>query len=183
MEHTAYIRFLGRIEEQTTKAIYSTCLRKVHEGATQIYLALKSPGGDAVSGQRLYLDLKALPVSLITHGRTAVESAAVYPFLAGTQRYMEPNGKFLLHPIQWGSDEGVDPEIKNSLSGAQVIIEQGKVNILMQELTANRGDILELLSKESILETDDAIRLGMIQDVREISIPPNSDLTDLFFKE
>ena len=92
-----YINFYGPIEFNIAQGLMDLCFRLVSQGAKSLYFLLASPGGEINTGIELYNFLKSLPIHIVMHNMSAIDSIATVVFLSGDERYACPNSSFLFH--------------------------------------------------------------------------------------
>ena len=92
-----YINFYGPIEFNIAQGLMDLCCRLVSQGAKSLYFLLASPGGEINTGIELYNFLKSLPITIVMHNMSAIDSIATVVFLSGNERYACPNSSFLFH--------------------------------------------------------------------------------------
>lgn len=100
MLHT--VHFLSPITSASVMQLQNCCLIALQQQATEINIHISSQGGDTAAGFAAYNFLKSLPVVLRTHNLSNVESMANLIFLAGSERFVNPVSRFLIHPLLWG---------------------------------------------------------------------------------
>ena len=93
------IRYYARVTQASVSKLLNTVDAKLQEGYKQFVLLISSPGGDVSAGLTAYNYLKGIPAEIITHNFGAVDSIAAVIYCAGTKRYMVPEGRFVLHPV------------------------------------------------------------------------------------
>ena len=63
---------------------------------------ISSAGGNVNAGVTMYNYLKSLPYPVTCHNLGEVSSAAILPYLAGSERTAEQFSKFMFHPLEIG---------------------------------------------------------------------------------
>ena len=83
------------------------------DGVTRLNVHVDSYGGAVSAGWAIYNVLKDFPGSVDTFADGFVASAAVYPFLAGKNRYANPMSAFFLHQA-WTVADGNADELRKA---------------------------------------------------------------------
>lgn len=132
------------------------------EGVSQINVHIDSYGGAVSAGWAIYNVLKDFAGSVDTYADGFVASAAVYPFLAGRNRYANPMSAFFLHQA-WTSAGGNADELRKAADEIE------KFNAIGLEAFAAAGmdkeKILELEKDETWLTASEALELGLATEI------------------
>src|SRR5208282_3839681 len=107
-QQIAYVSFVRPINWDTVTPLLNACNQIVNSGAQQLCLLIGSPGGQVDPGFAIYNQLIGLPIEVITHNISCVDSMANVVFLAGSKRRACTNATFLFHGIKWGSPSPVE---------------------------------------------------------------------------
>ncbi|MSR67474.1 hypothetical protein EXS65_01435 [Candidatus Peribacteria bacterium] len=170
----AYVRFMDEIRPQPAMRFIRTVEELVQNGAKELHLAIKSPGGSHFLSMAMYQALRKLGIPITTYARNFVESAALIPFLAGDHRFAEPDSKFLIHP----------PTISHASEEQICLISEGCERDVVEKLLAHtsitRDKALELLSQQSFLSADQAKEFNIVHEVAPIVWPHDANVVNLF---
>lgn len=99
--------FIAPINPSTTSVLHDQVLRAVTGGeATELRIHISTEGGSTSHGFALYNFLRSLQIPITTVNMGNVESMGVVLYLAGDVRIAAPQSRFLLHPLNWGFNEG-----------------------------------------------------------------------------
>ncbi|MFJ5162220.1 ATP-dependent Clp protease proteolytic subunit [Pantoea sp. NPDC088449] len=169
MLHT--VHFLCPVTAQTLSSFQQCCLQAVGNGSSSLLIHISSGGGDLISGFTAYHFLKSLPVPVITHNISNVESVANVIFMAGTERRANPGSRFLLHPLHWGfttpaADHARMVEWSKCLDNDF----QRFINVLNSETKRNDVDWGALINAATILDADTAAANGMVTSVTKATL-------------
>ncbi len=171
MIHT--VHFLCPVTQSTVTWLQDGCLKAVMNGAKTIQIHISSQGGDLVAGFTAYHFLKSLPVKLITHNISNVESVANVIFMAGSERRANPGSRFLLHPLHWGfnspcADHDRVREWTNCLDNDL----ERFVDILNSNCTIsdNNIDWKSIIGSATIADATTAASLGMVHSVVQATL-------------
>ena len=181
---TVYVSFSAEISAQTSEALLGFLGQLVNKGARKVYLLLSSPGGSVTHGVTLYNTLRALPIELTTHNVGSVNSIANMVFLAGNPRYASTNSTFMFH--------GVGFDVKNQMRFEEKILrerldgilaDQKKIASIISERTnLEQSDVEDLFRQAVTRDPDYALSNGVIDEIREASIPAGAAFHQLVFK-
>jgi len=173
---TAYIGFFHGIQWDPAQTLLKTCANLIKDKFEVIELLIGSEGGNITTGFQLYNELQAMPIKLITHNTSNVDSVANVVFLAGQERFATPTARFLFHGTNWSFPQGGSvplvrlKEIVNSLMADEARICQvfkSKTSLTEQEATA-------LMAAEETHNPDWAKAKGFINDILVPQIPQGS---------
>jgi ATP-dependent protease ClpP protease subunit len=176
---TIYVNYFDSINDSKTKALMAICSDIVakHKPKT-IYFLFSSLGGQVNSGITLYNFLRALPVEIVMHNNGSIDSIANVIFLAASKRYAAKHSSFLFHGINWNFAAGSSLtffQLKENLSSFER--EETKIASIIAERTKmSEAEIRELFRQGESKDLQFAISKGIIQEVRDPSIPENAPL-------
>lgn len=161
MLHT--VHFLCPVTASTVSHFQGICLEALRNQATSLQIHLSSGGGELISGFTAYHFLKSLPIPVITHNLSNVESVANVIYMAGSERRANAGSRFLLHPLQWGFNTPAADHAR--------MIEWSKcldndferfVDVLNNETQRTDIDWGALINAATILDADTAAANGMV---------------------
>ena len=172
-EHSAEIYIFGDIvasqwyDDETSPDSFRRQLQRLHaEGVTDLNVHVDSYGGAISAGWAIYNVLKDWPGTISTFADGFVASAAVYPFLAGKNRYANPMSAFFLHQA-WTVADGNADELRKAADDIE------KFNAIGLEAFAAAGmdkdRILELEKQETWLNASEALELGLATEILDRS--------------
>lgn len=97
------IHFMGPINISTVEVLRNMLLNSLRTADIEaVQLMISSDGGDLNSGFLAYSYIRSMPIKTIGINMGAIESMAVMPFLACSERRAVKNSKFMLHNFYWG---------------------------------------------------------------------------------
>lgn len=180
----AYVSFDAEINQLTTESLLGVCADLVNKKFDTIYLFLSTLGGRVINGLTLYNVLRGMPIKLITHNVGSVNSIGNVVFLAGDERYACPNSTFMFHGVGFDISTPMRFEEKdlrerlNSLSA-----DQDRIGKVIVERTNLDDDKVGKLFLEAVTRDPSyALTNGIIDEIREVSIPKGTTLVQLVFK-
>jgi hypothetical protein len=134
-------------------------------------------------GIAIYNMLRALPVSVTTYNIGSVNSIGNVIFLAGSKRYASRTSSFMFHGVGFDVQTARFEEkmLKERLQGLQndqkliadIIVRHTKISAVEAE---------KLFLEAAFVGTAEAKRLGIIDDVLDIQIPPGAPFLQLVFQ-
>ena len=110
--------FSGPISVFTMQNLRGCILDAMRPGnAQKLMLFMSSEGGDVTAGIAMYNFLRSMPVPVETYNFGAIESVAVFVYLAGNKRYTLPDARFLVHGFtrNYASPSQPYPAIRESI--------------------------------------------------------------------
>lgn len=125
----------------------------------EISVYIDSYGGSVAAGWGIYNALRQHPAKVKTYGVGFVASAALYPFLAGDERYASPLSAYYLHEA-WTSASGYADELRRAADQIESLTDVG-VNAFVERAGMERDKVLELMRAETWLTPESALELGI----------------------
>lgn len=125
----------------------------------EISVYIDSYGGSVAAGWGIYNALRQHPAKVTTYGVGFVASAALYPFLAGDERYASPLSAYYLHEA-WTSASGYADELRRAADQIENLTDIG-VNAFVERAGMERDKVLELMREETWLTPESALELGI----------------------
>lgn len=179
----AYVSFSAEIVPKTTEVLLATMANLVNQGHTTIHLLLSTPGGSVMHGVTVYNVLRGLPITLITHNVGNVDSIGSVVFLAGAQRYACPETTFMLHGVSFapaGQAQFFERNLQERLSALRA--DQQRIAAIYND---RAGITLQMAEQYFIQETTvsatEAVGLGIVHELRKVTIPAGSPIFQLIF--
>lgn len=180
---TVFISFVAEIIPVTAENLLNVCSQLANQGIKTVHLLLSTPGGQVREGVALYNTLRAMPFELITHNTGNVNSIGNVIFLAGAKRYACPITYFMFHGVGFEAP-GMRLEEKLLRERLDAIMsDQGLIAKIIQDRTRLNADETSKLFLQAVTKDAPwAKSVGIIDDIREVSIPPGTPIIQLVFK-
>ena len=124
-----------------------------------INLHIDSYGGSVKEGWGMYNALREHKAKINTYADGFVASAALYPFLAGDNRFASPVAAFYLHEVSV-SVGGYAEDLRAAADDAEKMTKIG-VQAFVEVTGTDEEKILELMKQETWLTPDEALELGI----------------------
>lgn len=158
--------------------------QQVNIGVKNVYLMLSTPGGSVMHGMNLYNLLRAMPFKLTTHNVGNVDSIGNAVFLAGETRYACAHSTFMFHGVGFDVNAPMRLEEKFLQERLDAILaDQKRIGSVIEERTKIEKDAIADLFREA--KTKDAafaVGCGIVDEVRDVKIPPGGPVYSLVFQ-
>jgi ATP-dependent Clp protease, protease subunit len=174
---TIYINFFDEINPQRVFPFINFCTQIFQQHRPDIIqINISSPGGSVAVGMILHNYLKSLPCKLVMHNIGSVDSIATIIFLAGEERYANPNASFLFHGIVTNFPAQTSMtvfQLKERLSSLEV--DQNKISNTITELTKiSKSELNDLFLQGEVKSPDFALEKGFIHGIKENKMPKDA---------
>lgn len=147
--------------------------------ADVINLHIDSYGGSVKEGWGMFNALRAHKAKINTYADGFVASAALYPFLAGENRYASTVSAFYLHEVAVGA-EGYASDLRAAADDAEKMTQIG-IQAFVEVTGVTEADILELMKQETWLKPAEALKMGICTQI--ISAPESQKHTQSVRKQ
>lgn len=172
------VHFSGRVNAVAAERLRDTCLDALKDGASEIWLHFASGGGQTFHGFTLYNFLRSLPVPLVTHNMSTVESISLIVFLAGQTRRACPQGRFLIHPLNWTFEAGQVDHARLREYVGKLDNDLERYAQVFDERTSEAQKAIRvrehLSGQERLISADASVEAGIAHEVVEASIPKDA---------
>jgi ATP-dependent protease ClpP protease subunit len=179
-----YVSFSAEISPHTTESLLAVMSNCANQGVKTVYLLLSTPGGSVMNGLNIYNVLIGLPFELITHNVGNVDSIGNAVFLAGSKRYACPHSTFMFHGVGFdvpGQSRLEEKFLKERLGS--ILSDHKRIGSIISERTKLDQKVVETLFTEA--QTKDAafaVSTGIVHEVKDVQIPPGSNIVSLVFQ-
>jgi len=174
-----YINYFDVIDMQRAQMLMSTCTQILGQfQPDKIYFMFATPGGQVDAGIALYNFLRSIPPKIVMHNMGAVNSIGNVIFLAGDERFANPNTTFLFHGVeaQFPKDSSFGlSKLQELASGLSE--DQNKIAGIIASHAPGIEDkeIRRLFTQGASKSTDFALEKGFITEVKNLELT-NDDL-------
>lgn len=168
-----YVGFNAALDRKAAEQLALVCGQAMSNGYSEISLCMTSTGGALDHAYYIYGVLDALPVKLITHNLGSVQSAANMLFLCGDERYAIEGSTFFFHNASFTATGGqvmTEAFISERLKAIQYE-DNRSAAILAAKTGRTLEEVREWQNAELVMNTDAAIKNGIIHGVKPFSIP------------
>ena len=178
---TKYIVFLADVQRDQIGKLRTAITDAVNTGATEIYLAISSGGGNVVEGLAIASFIKSLSIEVVTHNIGQTDSVANVVFAAGKKRYANGHASFMFHgvtlPINGNFTEHQLTELHEQvkrLRGAIATAFALYTGIPLEDvaawMAANSG---------TVLSSAEGLAKAVIHEIREFQVPNGQQITTI----
>ena len=138
------IHYVGPINDDFSYSLMSCLLEHQKAGIERLVLYLSSTGGSLAAAYAAYNYLKTAPFKISCVNTGSVESAAVFLYLAGEDRYYAPDSRFMIHPPSWTFESKTVnyPTIRDALLCLEQI--RKDCNKIFRSRTENASEPLDI---------------------------------------
>lgn len=179
-----YISFSAEIIPHTTEALIAAMSQCANNRVQQVNLLMSTPGGNVMNGMNLYNVLRAMPFELVTHNVGNVDSIGNAIFLAGAKRYACPHSTFMFHGVGFDVPQTQRFEeklLRERLGG--ILADQTRIGSIIEEHTQLTHEQVEVLFREATTkDAAYAAGVGIVDEVRDVKIPPGTPIMSLVFQ-
>jgi ATP-dependent Clp protease, protease subunit len=180
-----YVSFSAEVSPHTTESLLAVLANCVTQKIETVYLMLSTPGGSVMNGLNLYNVMLGMPFDLITHNVGNVDSIGNAIFLAGKKRYACPHSTFMFHGVGFDlGNQRMRLEEKNLREHlASIMSDQKRIGNIISERTKLQQEVVEGLFRDA--QTKDAtfaVSTGIVDEVKDVQIPPGSNVVSLVFQ-
>ncbi|MBQ9838998.1 MAG: Clp protease ClpP [Oscillospiraceae bacterium] len=131
--------------------------------ADVINIHIDSYGGSVKEGWGMYSALKEHRAKVNTYADGFVASAALYPYLAGDNRYASVVSAFFLHEVSVGV-YGYAEDLRDAADEAEKMTDIG-INAFVESAGMTAETVKELMQKETWLDPTEALEHGIVTSI------------------
>lgn len=124
-----------------------------------IRVHIDSYGGAVSEGWAIYNALREHPAKIVTYGDGFVASAALYPFLAGDERYASNLSAYFFHQVMTGAS-GYAKDLRAAADEADVLTEIGMA-AFTDRAGMSEDTVRQLMENETWLSPQQALEHGV----------------------
>ena len=124
-----------------------------------IRVPIDSYGGAVSEGWAIYNALREHPAKIVTYGDGFVASAALYPFLAGDERYASNLSAYFFHQVMTGAS-GYAKDLRAAADEADVLTEIGMA-AFTDRAGMSEDTVRQLMENETWLSPQQALEHGV----------------------
>ena len=182
---TVYVTFNAEITPASAEGLLAVMANCATQNVKKVYLAISTPGGDVMQGMTVYNILRGMPFELTTHNVGNIDSMGNVIFLAGAKRYACAHATFMFHGVGFDMhNQNVRLEQKNVLEMLDNITNNhGRIGTILEERTKiDKALIPELFRQAQTKDANFAVSCGIIDDIRDLQIPPGGPVISLVFQ-
>jgi ATP-dependent Clp protease, protease subunit len=182
--NTVYVSFSAEINNNTTESLLGLLGNFVNQRVPNVYLLLSTPGGQVMCGLNIYNVLRSMPFNLTTHNMGNVDSIGNAVFLAGTKRYACPHSTFMFHGVGFDVNGQIRMEekfLRERLNG--ITNDQKRIGSIITERTKiTDTKVTSLFLEAQTKDATFAVSEGIVDEIRDVQIPPGGPFYQLVFQ-
>lgn len=131
-------------------------------------IMINSPGGSLFEGLAMYDFVKAHNIEVGVIGLCA--SAATLPLLASLKRWGTPNSRYLIHNPSFFIPPSQLTASELQRDADELKREQERaLDLYANSLSISREEIQSLMDKDTIIDANYALQIGLITEIRELN--------------
>lgn len=177
-----YVSFISEVNPTTAQVLVASVAQNMGN-FDELHLLLSTPGGTVRDGIAAYNALMALPLKITTYNIGQVNSIGNVLYLAGSQRFANKTSSFMFHGVGFDIanqrfEEKQLIERLDNLRNDQKLI----ADILRKrsKITARKAD--DLFLKAAFVLPEEARRLGVVHEIRDVNVPKGATFVQLVFQ-
>lgn len=124
-----------------------------------INVYINSYGGEVPEGWAIYNTLRQHPAHVVTHGVGFVASAALYPFMAGDERFAYTTSAYYFHNVMFGAS-GYAEDLRRAADEAEKLTEIGR-SAFLENTPLTEESLKELMDGETWLSPSEVFDRGI----------------------
>ncbi len=179
-DQMSVITIVGEINTQSVGMLLSVVNSQVRMGVKKIRIVIASGGGDPSAGFSAYNYLRGLKdVEISTFNMGNVDSAAVLLFCAGQNRYSVPGARFVLHGNSLTTSGPTMMDASMLQGNFEIIKNLNQMVVQVLSSTVNKDkktDIENAIHGQTILSAEDAVKWGLVKEIRSNFMEPGAML-------
>ncbi len=176
---TIYASLAGNVDTQMVQRVFGAFAIAVNEKVETVHLLVHSGGGLIGDGVGIYNYLRNLPLTLVTYNGGTVASIAILIYLAGKQRKASKTATFMLHRSHFTATAPATTDTLEAIANS-LRIDDGRIEEILKEHVQLPPDQWKLHEKADLTVTaNDALKYGMIHDISDFQVPPDSQLYNI----
>jgi ATP-dependent protease ClpP protease subunit len=178
-----YVSFSAGINLVSAQGLISAMAACASQGAREVHLLFSTDGGGVMYGINVYNVLRSMPFTLVTHNVGNVDSIGSAIFLAGERRYACPHSTFMFHGVHWGfQGPGSLSAMQLRETVASVEADETRISSIIDERTnLSEGEARTFFRDAHTMNATDALGAGIVHEVRDVEVPPGSQVLALSF--
>lgn len=174
-----WIRFMGRVTQQTAYDLLQVIDKKIQEKYERIHIMISSSGGSVLYGISLYNYIKGLPVETYTYNFGSVDSIGVVLFCSGNKRFSVPHARFLIHGVTLNMNEKVsldEKKLEEHLKGLRIDY-QNMARVIADNTKRDISKVEEDINNRITLNPKEAQDYGLVHEIKSELFPVDADMS------
>jgi ATP-dependent Clp protease, protease subunit len=183
VQESIYVTFSAEINQNTTEALIALLSQQINMGVKEVYLLLSTSGGNVMNGLNLFNILRSMPVKLTTHNVGNIDSIGNVIFLAGQERYACPGSTFMFHGV--GLDIPGQTRLERRFLRERldsIAADEHRIGSIIEGRSRlNQRQIKNLFKEARTKDANYARSVGIVDEIREATIPEGAPIFSLVF--
>lgn len=172
-----YIKFFGDVDKDAVGRLMDAVDHGLRTGRREFVLLISTVGGSVFHGLSAYNFLAGIPARVTTHNFGSVDSVGAVLYCAGRRRYSVPQARFVLHtPFFEFDDETLGERQLAERLGKLRVDARNMAEVLARETARDPHEVLRALKARTVLDVPEAVRYGLVHEVRAELLPEGADL-------
>ncbi len=174
-----WIRFMGRVTQQTSYDLLQVVDKKIKDGYERIHIMISSTGGNVLYGLSSYNYIKGSPVEIFTYNFGSVDSIGVVLFCAGSKRFSVPHARFLIHGVTLSiNDKGNldEKKLEEHLKSLKIDY-QNIAGVIASNTKRSSSDVEEDMNNRITLNPQEAQNYGLVHEIKSDLFPIGADIS------
>lgn len=175
----AWIRFMGRVTQQTAYDLLQVVDRKIQENYERIHIMISSTGGSVFYGISLHNYIKGAPVETYTYNFGSVDSIGVVLFCAGSKRFSVPHARFMIHGVTLNINDKSsldEKKLEEHLKSLKIDY-QNIARVIADSTNKPASKVEEDMNNRITLNPKDAQSYGLVHDIKSELFPVGVDIS------
>lgn len=176
------VSFTAPVLPQTVQVLMATVGQQLMQGFNDLHLLISTTGGSVADGLAAYNLLRSLPISITAYNVGCVNSIGNVMFLAGDKRYAAKACSFMFHGVGFDIEKQRFEEKELTAKLANVQNDQTLIaDVIVRHTNITKEQVRDLFLNAAFVAAPDAQHRGIVDEVRDISLPKEWPFLQLVF--
>lgn len=138
-------------------------------------LSFASGGGDVIAALGAFNEIKRLPIRFSTHNASAVDSAAILPFMVGGVRTASPMSGCFFHQVQWSfpSQNGLQTTLVNEATTLLEHYNEIVASVVSEGSKLKKDQVRNMMRDGTLVKPPEALKMVLIHKIDKPEFPQN----------
>jgi len=178
----AYVVFSAEIDVNTIEQLLNTMANCANQNYAEVHLLMSTPGGSVMHGINAYNVLRGMPFKLVTHNVGNIDSIGNAIYLAGEDRYACEHSTFMFHGVAFSGDGTTFNAQLTKEKLDSLRADENRIGGIITDRTKLSSKQVKSFHKAGrTMTAEEAHAVGIVHDVKEVTIPPESAVATLVF--
>ncbi len=177
MSEEIYGTFAGNVDQANVQRIFTGMSAAMANGVKTVHLLFHSSGGFVGDGVALYNYFCSLPIDLTLYNAGNVASIATVAFLGAKKRKVSAHATFMIHRTM---RQELTTAARLKVAAEALLIDDTRTEaILRAHITLSDERWKELDYHDVVFSADEAVDVGLADDIAEFSPPPGTQVYNI----